>query len=63
MCEQIQVTRITDTDDPANGALEFLDPWDRPLDYKYRIGDSFPEVISAGPDLRTVADDISSKDM
>ncbi|MCP4707942.1 MAG: type II secretion system protein [Planctomycetes bacterium] len=65
MCEQIQVTRIADTDDPANGAPEFLDPWDEPLDYKYSPGDSFPVVISAGPDMDpcTVIDNISSKDM
>ncbi|MHC5059552.1 MAG: type II secretion system protein [Planctomycetota bacterium] len=63
ICEQIQATQIGDTNKDVDKLLEFLDPWDRPLDYKYSPGDSFPEVISAGPDPCTVADDISSKGM
>jgi prepilin-type N-terminal cleavage/methylation domain-containing protein len=41
---------------------QIYDPWDIILDYRYVPGDTFPELISAGPD-RTFAtvDDISSK--
>jgi len=65
LCEQIQATQIGDTSDPPNDDLEFLDPWDRPLDYIYSAGDSFPEVISGGPDGDpcTLADNISSRNM
>jgi len=43
---------------------ELRDPWGTVLDYFYDpgVGDSFPELISAGPDKRFgTADDISSK--
>lgn len=65
LCEQIQPTQIGDTSDPPNDELEFLDPWGRPLDYIYSTGDSFPEVISGGPDGDpcTTADNISSRGM
>jgi len=45
-------------------ALELKDPWGTVLDYIYdpSAGDSFPELVSAGPDKRFgTADDISSK--
>jgi len=29
---------------------EIYDPWGTPLDYRYVPGDSFPELVSAGPD-------------
>jgi prepilin-type N-terminal cleavage/methylation domain-containing protein len=41
---------------------EIYDPWGTPLDYRYVTGDSFPELVSAGPD-RTfgTADDITNR--
>lgn len=41
----------------------FYDPWGTPLNYMYAPGiDTFPELISAGPDRRFgTADDIRSK--
>ena len=49
----------------APGTLEILqihDPWGTVLDYRYILGDTFPELISAGPDKRfNSADDISNK--
>jgi prepilin-type N-terminal cleavage/methylation domain-containing protein len=47
------------------GTLEILqihDPWGTVLDYKYVPGETFPELISAGPDKEfNSADDISNK--
>ncbi|MHC4721617.1 MAG: type II secretion system protein [Planctomycetota bacterium] len=65
LCEQIDVTQIGDTSDPTNDKLEFLDPWGRPLDYRYSPGDSFPVIVSDGPDSDpcTQADNISSRDI
>ena len=41
---------------------EIYDPWGTVIDYRYTIGDTFPELVSAGPDrLFGNADDISSK--
>ncbi|RKY12704.1 MAG: hypothetical protein DRP65_00310 [Planctomycetota bacterium] len=62
-CEKIDSTMIGDTD--GDGEFEFLDPWAKPLDYRYSTGDSFPVVESGGPDgkLDTKADNISSRDM
>ncbi len=41
----------------------FYDPWGTPLDYAYVAGvDTFPELISAGPDkVFGTSDDITSK--
>ena len=63
ICEQIQATEIGSSDSDSD--LEFLDPWDEPLDYKYSPGDSFPVIESGGPDSDpcTLADNISSKDI
>jgi len=64
-CEKIDATMIGDTGDPKNDKLEFLDPWGKPLDYRYRDGDSFPVIESGGPDGDpcTTADNISSRNM
>jgi prepilin-type N-terminal cleavage/methylation domain-containing protein len=47
------------------GTLEILqihDPWGTVLNYKYVPGNTFPELISAGPDKEfNSADDISNK--
>jgi len=38
------------------------DPWGTPLNYIYAPGDTFPELVSAGPDKKFgTADDMSSK--
>ena len=64
-CEKIDTTMVGDTNNDEEGRLEFLDPWCRPLDYRYSAGDSFPEIISGGPDgnYDTKSDNISSRDM
>ncbi len=63
ICEQIQATQIGSAD--SGTGFEFLDPWDEPLDYRYSPGDSFPVIVSGGPDSDpcTLADNISSKDL
>ena len=41
---------------------EIYDPWGTVIDYRYAIDDTFPELISAGPDkLFDNGDDINSK--
>jgi len=64
-CEKIDATMIGDTSEPPNNNLEFLDPWGEPLDYRYKDGDSFPVIESAGPDGDpcTTADNINSRNM
>ena len=73
LCEQIQKSQIGDTD--SDGNFEFLDPWGKPLRYRYLDKNgfplTFPLVISAGPDggfgdelpqpTGSAADNISSK--
>jgi prepilin-type N-terminal cleavage/methylation domain-containing protein len=40
------------------------DPWGTAIDYRYKDGDTFPELISAGPDKTFgTPDDISSRNM
>jgi len=60
--EQMSDSSIEDT--ANNGDLEIYDPWGTVLDYIFDPGsDSFPELISAGPDrtFANVADNISSR--
>lgn len=46
----------------AVGMPQIYDVWGILLDYRYVPGDTFPELISAGPDKAfATADDISSK--
>jgi prepilin-type N-terminal cleavage/methylation domain-containing protein len=46
----------------AGTAVEIYDPWGIPLDYRYRPGENFPVITSAGPDKTFgTADDMSSK--
>lgn len=61
LCEQIEKSLKGDTD--GDRAFEFLDPWGKPLRYRYLQGWTFPVVESGGPDgdLTTAADNISSK--
>ena len=43
--------------------FEVYDPWGTVLDYRYNPGDSFPKLISAGPDrdMAVVGDNITNK--
>ena len=42
--------------------LQIHDPWGTVLDYRYVLGDNFPELISAGPDkVFGNADDITNR--
>jgi prepilin-type N-terminal cleavage/methylation domain-containing protein len=41
---------------------QIYDPWGTIIDYRYTIGDTFPELVSAGPDrVFGNGDDISNK--
>jgi len=52
--------KILETIGYSQGAIS--DPWGRPLRYRYAPGDNFPELISAGPDIRYgTADDITNR--
>ena len=59
--EQISDSFITDRTD--NDMPEIYDPWGMVLDYRYDVNtDTFPELISAGPDrIFGSPDDMSSK--
>lgn len=46
----------------AGTSVEIYDPWGMPLDYRYKPGENFPVIISAGPDKTFgTPDDIRSK--
>jgi len=49
---------------PGPSLPRIYDPWGTPLSYRYVPSvDSFPEIVSAGPDKQFgTADDISTKD-
>ena len=52
--------KILDKISNSPGAI--VDPWGRPLDYRYAPGDNFPELVSAGPDRKFgTADDITNR--
>jgi prepilin-type N-terminal cleavage/methylation domain-containing protein len=61
LLEQIDGSLIEDRS--SDGQAEIYDPWSTVLDYVYESGsDSFPELISAGPDRNFDSpDDISSR--
>ncbi len=69
LCKQIEISQKGDTD--GDGAFEFLDPWGKPLRYRYESGWTFPVVESGGPDrgfgnelpqpIGSAADNISSR--
>ncbi len=49
--EKIDNSLIKDEDDYGIvDTPEIYDPWGTALDYQYVVGDSFPKLISAGPD-------------
>jgi hypothetical protein len=52
------VKKTPGTDD----MLQIYDPWGTILDYRYVSGDTFPSLISAGPDkIIDTTDDITSR--
>jgi len=59
--EQIDSSLIADKG--GTPGPEIYDPWGTVLDYRYAVGDNFPELISAGPDrsFSSDADNISSR--
>jgi|SRR3972149_10033767 len=58
--EKIDASLIKDKDD--DGKPEIYDLWGTVLDYRYKSGDSFPQLISAGPDKEpNTPDDISNR--
>jgi len=59
--EQISESLLKKHPDDIN-MLQILDPWGTVLEYRYSPGDSFPVLISAGPDrIFGTADDIRSR--
>jgi len=63
--ERVEKRFIANRFDP--GAVpevqEIYDPWGTVLDYRYSPGDSFPRLISAGPDkdIKTAGDNITNR--
>ena len=55
-----QISEKLIRDNPDSSVI--LDPWGTMIDYRYKSGDTFPELVSAGPDrIFGTADDISNK--
>lgn len=55
-------TVLVQRHDKQPATTRLYDPWGTPLNYIYVPGDTFPELVSAGPDKTFgTADDISSK--
>ena len=49
-------------DNDTDGTVYISDPWGTLLDYRYISGNSFPELVSAGPDKTfNTVDDIRNK--
>ena len=62
--EKVIKDKFTPAVDPAAvpGVYEIYDPWGMVLDYRYNSGDSFPKLISAGPDKTfNSGDDITNR--
>jgi hypothetical protein len=60
--EKISHTLIKNKWDSVDSVPEIYDPWGTAIDYRYILGDNFPELISAGSDKKFgTSDDISSK--
>ncbi len=60
--EEISDSLLKNKSGASGTSPEIYDPWGTVLDYRYVKGDTFPELISAGPDkVFGTADDISSK--
>ena len=62
--KQISQALVKGSQDPPD-PMKIYDPWGTVIDYRYvSTTDTFPEMISAGPDKAFgTADDISSKNM
>ncbi len=59
--EQINDLFLKNKAGASDTSPEIYDPWGTVLDYRYVQGETFPELISAGPDkVFGTADDISS---
>ena len=62
LLEKINDSSIKNDYGPADSPPEIYDPWGTALDYQYAVGDSFPKLISAGPDrVPGNADDITNR--
>ncbi|OHB61176.1 MAG: hypothetical protein A2167_04935 [Planctomycetes bacterium RBG_13_46_10] len=62
LLEQINDLFLKNKAGAVDTSPEIYDPWGTVLDYIYVKGDTFPKLISAGPDkVFGTADDISSK--
>ena len=60
--EKINDSLIKNEYGAADSPPEIYDPWGTALDYEYTVGDSFPRLISAGPDrVFGNADDITNR--
>jgi prepilin-type N-terminal cleavage/methylation domain-containing protein len=60
--EKISDSLLKNKTAAGNVSPKIYDPWGIVLDYRYVQGDTFPELISAGPDkVFGTTDDISSK--
>jgi type II secretory pathway pseudopilin PulG len=60
--EQISDLFLKNKAGASDTSPEIYDPWGTVLDYRYVQGETFPELISAGPDkVFGTADDISSR--
>jgi type II secretory pathway pseudopilin PulG len=61
--QQISQALVRGSVDPPD-PMKVYDPWGVVIDYRYKSGDAFPELISAGPDKTFgTPDDISSRNM
>ena len=60
--EKISDSLIKNEYEPTQALSEIYDPWGTVLEYRYSPGDTFPLLISAGPDkIFDTADDIRSR--
>ncbi len=60
--EKISDSLLRSKTEAGSTSPKIYDPWGKVLDYRYIQGDTFPELISAGPDkVFGTTDDISSK--
>jgi prepilin-type N-terminal cleavage/methylation domain-containing protein len=60
--EKIGDSSLRDKTETSSTSPKIYDLWGTVLDYRYVQGDTFPELISAGPDkVFGTTDDISSK--
>ncbi len=49
---------------PSGQPLAVYDPWGTAIDYQYKDGDAFPQLLSAGPDKKFgTPDDINSRNL